>query len=744
MFPEKGTEKRIGTSTQKQVTLSFPERFSASQGQKRIVHRRSHSVHNHVMHGYFDGMGDAEKEENEQVYVEQGIGVDKKQAWGNSVLSAFEGANNTVYGLIDRYLLTPRSTTRLVFQSIIFVAHMTVAFVVLGVWVSIALSQTNRYAADRLIQSSYTLTDNITANYLVNLKGFSKLGVFSSFSSPMHNPIFAPSDLSGNVRTLSVLNESTTLLYMQPVPLKKPTSPHATCSIIPATDSNVQSTQFATPMDVASWRACMVQYDLPVNGAFLVDVVQSINSLVPFSSNNFLFLLYITLFLTGILALAFMPPVAADKNNMAVFLALVLLTVNFGFVINIPSISVKLDGSNTIVHNALAVPVNNVLVGVILHLVVGLVIFQLSKNNLGLIAADKKWKMHTGSNLLAVLGKQHIFHASNYAGKIYKRNGTGRNKMFQQAVNAWKFNGKLWTMASEEQQASFSSGRHLSLQDGNQDSQGMPIEKRNTKDIIEEASIGSSNFEFPMLHRTVDAFFDVDFIPAMENHLSWITLKYFEYSLTAGLFLIGILLLFRPHADTYMYQIAYVGMFACNIVAIPLHMSIVHACTIRCYMEKIGMVAPEVPTKGSITKGSIAKGSNTKGSITRRQMETNALILDVHWHVTYAVVSFLVASFLFFFAGMVPFLDSVREYSNLEGMPAVVQASTFMTLTLFILFAVLGTYFIYRLLNNLGAGHDQVFKIMQYQNLTFESINNAKWVLAAIICGGGLASIGFF
>lgn len=729
MFPEKGTEKKTGKPTQKQVTLSFPERFSAPQGQKRIVHRRSHSIHNHGMHGYFDGMGDAEKEENELVsHVGEGIGVDKKQAWGNSVLSAFEGANNTVYGLIDRYLLTPRSTTRLVFQSVIFVAHMTVAFVVLGVWVSIALSQTNRYAADRLIQSSYTLTDNITANYLLNLKGFSKLEAF--FSSPVHHPIFAPSDLSSNVRTLPALNESTALLYMQPVPLKKSTLPHATCSIIPATDSNVQNTQFATPMDVASWRACMVQYDLPVNGAFLVDVAQSINSLVPFSSNNFLFLLYITLFLTGILALAFMPPVAADKNNMAVLLALVLLTGNFGFVISIPSMSMKLDGSNTIVYNVLAVPVNNVIVGVILHLVVGLVIFQLSKNNLGLIAADKKWKMHTGSNLLAVFGKQHIFHASNYAGKIYKRNGTGRNKMFQQAVNAWKFNGKLWTMASEEQQASFSSVRHLSLQDGNQDSQGMPIEKRNTKDIIEEASIGSSNFEFPMLHRTVDAFFDVDFIPAMENHLSWITLKYFEYSLTAGLFLIGILLLFRPHADTYMYQIAYVGMFACNIVAIPLHMSIVHACTIRCYMEKIGMVAPEVPTQ--------------RGSITKRQMETNALILDVHWHVTYAVVSYLVASFLFFFAGMAPFLDSVREYSNLEGMPAVVQASTFMTLTLFLLFAVLGTYFIYRLLSNLGAGHDQVFKIMQYQNLTFESINNAKWVLAAIICGGGLASIGFF
>jgi hypothetical protein len=127
----------------------------------------------------------------------------------------------------------------------------------------------------------------------------------------------------------------------------------------------------------------------------------------------------------------------------------------------------------------------------------------------------------------------------------------------------------------------------------------------------------------------------------------------------------------------------------------------------------------------------------------KRFVESDPGVLDTHRHCTYSVLAYLLASCLFFVAGMFPFLDSMVEMNGLEGVPVEVKLSAFITVALFFSFAIAGIFYIAMLLRNLSRDRRDVKMWIFAMNLTFEIINNAKWLLAMIICFGGLQSIGF-
>lgn len=630
--------------------------------------------------------------------------------------------------MVEPLLNSESGPWRILFQSSLIVLHMAGAFVALGYLIAIATSTSNRFAAERLIQKSYYTTDYASGMHATSLKGFNITG----YTPPLHRLTLVKKDGTTNSgRLLPILNRSSILQYIQPVQIDS--SSIDACSKIPITDSDETITTKATPMDIASWRSCQASKNAPVDNNMLVDVVQPINALAFFSSSNLLFLLYNTLFLTGILALAFF---SNRMMDITVSLALFILLVNFGFTLFVPHIQITIN--DKLVYNALRVPVNNVILVLILHVIVGMAILQLARDRWSLVITEK-WtqrmtgkmesRNHTGPLNAKLFTEAHIFNTRNYVGTY-----VSVNTLQKRSMNLWKFQGRLWTKIGVP---SNNNDKKESLLTEEEKKAAKETDDK-IKDAITPVLLsiaGYDKFVF-MTRPKASALFDTDFILKMEHHLTWIVLKYFEYSLTAGLFLVGVLLLFRPHADTYMYQIAYIGMFACNIIAIPLHKIFVHGATVRTYMESIGQV-PKICLDGDPPKKDLS--ANEMQNIG----ETCTVVKEAHMHVTYAVIAFLVASFLFFAAGLIPFLDSMILYSSVEGMPTIVRFSIWSTLILFFMFAIYGLIYISWLLANISSGSHRVYQIMLYQNFMFEVINSAKWFLAFFICIGGLKSLAF-
>jgi len=540
-----------------------------------------------------------------------------------------------------------RPSTLMVLKIIITCLHLIGALTVLVVWVIICFGESNDFrTARRLVQASYTASD-----YSTGLQTVLNQGVNASVIFPFMQEAGTTTTVMSRVNLIT--SRADVLNFMQPVSIHYTDQlvtmhPSACSASIPPTDGNT-SLLAPTAMDMAAWRACRAQ-DIP---SAVVDVASRRNSMVPFSSNNFLFLLYVTLFLTAILAMAFIPPISTDKlkdrNNLGVVFALMLLAGNTVFIAIAPSISRTVKnthGHDQEINNALNIPSNNAAIALVLHFVVGYAIVHLSSNSSGLVVVKKK--------------------ASS----------------------------------------------------GNKYAAG----KRMGKSV--------SQFAFQSKEAKATGLFDTDFIRNMESNLTWIVLKYFEYALTAGLFLICIMLLFRPHAETYVYHIAYLGMFFCNICAIPLHLVYVHACRLGDFVrvdlseyEKTGF--PDNDT-----------GIEVYNSMKARS------ISNAQWHCRFSVLAYLVASCMFFTAGMYPFVDTVRETGLLDGVPLEISFISVMTVVLFFVFALIGTYFIIRLLLDLSKDAKTIADRMFWLNFNFELVNNAKWAISMIVCGGGLASIG--
>lgn len=130
----------------------------------------------------------------------------------------------------------------------------------------------------------------------------------------------------------------------------------------------------------------------------------------------------------------------------------------------------------------------------------------------------------------------------------------------------------------------------------------------------------------------------------LEQKKQGVNFLHFEYSLTAGLFLIGTIQSFDQTADVYVYQQAFAGMVMCNVLGICLTNNIVH------------------------------DGGPVGG-----------------WeYISHHTFVFL-ASCLLFCAGFVPVAHlCLVPVTKLESVPIVVQATTVLLLVFYCLFGFVG------------------------------------------------------
>jgi hypothetical protein len=660
-------------------------------------------------------------------------------------------------------LLSIDSTIRLVMQVFFFLMHFIAAGTLLYFWLNISLSTEKRYAASRLVQNSHYLTDYSQGLLSTGSRGANLTGVLTLATEfYQQHPNLLPIFLGAQNQRLPPLNRETVLNSMQPVSILYSdnlrtsqvsngglsSSPFLCMHLFKADKSAMHPN--VTDFDLASWRACRAQ-DVPSR---LVDIPQTLHSMILFSSNNFLFLLYITMFLTAVLALAFIVPVSNARYLNPVFLALVLLCANAVFVLFSPWFS-KEFAKNDVQHNVLRLPVNNVVIAIFFHFVVGIAILLLGRNKDRIIVKDILSGRHTGKATHKIVSAASIFNSNNYVGVYRDYQFPSYNHM-----HIWKFGGKLWTSSTVgeghvkalrtcgKQSANLLWAKQNRFNNANpflvygdkkkddNEATALDAAKHDDSNVMVPLDI-SSRFHF--FHKKQRSqIIDASFIEVLDHHMSWITVKYFEYALTAGLFLIGVLLLFSPHADTYVYQVAFLGMFACNSIAIPLHQMLVHASTVKEYMASIGM----------IPISSTADGNNVEQAGQEKPKEGSGLndppnVKNARMHASYSVLCFLVASWLFFIAGLVPYLDAVNKTIYLEGIPTAVVFSSVLTAILFVLFGVAGCIFIVGVLMVIHKGPDTVQRWFRAQNLCFELLNNVKWILAFTICVGGLATIGF-
>lgn len=198
---------------------------------------------------------------------------------------------------------------------------------------------------------------------------------------------------------------------------------------------------------------------------------------------------------------------------------------------------------------------------------------------------------------------------------------------------------------------------------------------------------------------TSDGMIETHFVTMMVNHMSFITVKYFEYTLTAGLFLVGVLLTLHPNGDAYQYQVAFQGMMLCNLVAIPMIRAVVGCMNIK---------------------------------------REGQLFSDYGWCVQSGAALLLIASMFFFFAGMGP-VFSVVPWSVMSLMPGSVQWAIILCILIFFLFGLVGTVGTVAMMMNADPGKEAILrKWLSFKMIGFEFLNLFKWVIALVVVVGVL------
>jgi hypothetical protein len=439
-----------------------------------------------------------------------------------------------------------------------------------------------------------------------------------------------------------------------------------------------------------------------------------------------------------------------------------LLVANFLFLLFTPMLEKHFSSNHRTVKNILRVPLNNLLIALSMHAAIGVALLVLSRNRCGLIVSyvgkHAANSLHTGRHSLVIPSMKSIFHAGNYVG-LYK-DCRLFHTLCHTSLHLWKFQGQLWTKTNsvswyktqmyaphvihpqslqlspyiyQKLHVVYGHGANEDAFAETDDNHAQTLKSADNVNDVSHQNTSSmvylkQSMHFAFLYKAMPSWtVDADFVESMEDHMTWVTLKYFEYSLTAGLFLIGILLLFEPHGDAYVYQAAFLGMFSCNIVAIPLHKILVHAASVGDYIDILcdnkNICMPEREGKHDVDKDKDKSDSQR--------------------HAAFSVIAFLIASWLFFVAAMLPYLHVMTITNSLEGLPLVIRVTTWMTVFLFFYFGIFGCIFITLALYNLQNGKQKLMTIFRSQNLAFELLNNTKWVLVMIATVGGLQTIGF-
>jgi hypothetical protein len=191
-----------------------------------------------------------------------------------------------------------------------------------------------------------------------------------------------------------------------------------------------------------------------------------------------------------------------------------------------------------------------------------------------------------------------------------------------------------------------------------------------------------------------------------------VNVRYFEYSMTAGLFLVSLTLMLYPNGDAYVYQQVYTGMLFCNLVAIPITNAII----------------------------GFAKAKDGGSSLSTTE--------DQGWIIA-GIILVLCASLTFFAASFAPFFLNAGAILNNPEMPQPVKGVVGGTIAVFFLFAGFGTFTILYMLREISMSKKDnkntsvtVLEWTMNQLIGYEVLNWGKWIIAAVILGSARFQIG--
>mmetsp|Transcript_44843 Transcript_44843/g.112478 ORF Transcript_44843/g.112478 Transcript_44843/m.112478 type:complete len:270 (-) Transcript_44843:172-981(-) len=162
--------------------------------------------------------------------------------------------------------------------------------------------------------------------------------------------------------------------------------------------------------------------------------------------------------------------------------------------------------------------------------------------------------------------------------------------------------------------------------------------------------------------------------------MSMIMVRYFEYSMTAGLFLVSILVVMIPAGDAYMYQMAYIGMLMTNLVALPMMKAVIGAMRTLYFL---------VTPSWSHTKDD---STGKHKADTRKFAIAQKVASSVTGWLVAGLVFMLMASVMFFLAGLWVFMDHIGGLATAGAPPAVTTVIS-VVLVIYMLFAVVGFAF---------------------------------------------------
>lgn len=534
-------------------------------------------------------------------------------------------------------------------------------------------------------------------------------------------------------RRLPIFNTLSILDYMQPVTVKRNATSFfmtpSACSKLNFTDSN-NSIKVATDMDTSSWKACRVQ---TIPFPFL-DVAHAFNSHVWFSSNNPFFLIYNTIFVTWCLCTAYLPFIdrriwGIGTGSMWIWVAFIALFCNMGFIIMIPHSWPQFN-----------VPVNNVAICAHLHLcalvMLALVARQKDKavvsssanhfakqyfgyrilpDGLGI---QHLWRTSTGNHLVT----QTVLHEGSASGSSLASMEGGFSGPTANEKSSAHHNVKAWVQPHTQKckdisQAIFSRDEDDdNLGDGSggaEDDSVPPLQSLQHHSEVDLASATDGIEFFTADGNIVQTAFYQD---RLFNHMDVVALKYFEYALTAGLFLSATLMSFYPNGNTHEYQTCMRGMVACNLVAIPMHKLVLFGT----------------------------------------RLAVDPRLKHIQDAISAAGAVFLLASWILFFGGMIPFF-SVSSFASADGVPSFVYTIYISMIGAFCAFGVWGTIFTGVLIWNQGMRKFVAASIEEATNkkkafaktyvywltLGFEFFNVIKAAIAFVIMSASMNSVGF-
>lgn len=566
------------------------------------------------------------------------------------------------------------------------VMHLTATIVTMAYWTQITYGA----RAPNLTKSATFTTD-----YTSMLDSISNMGMVTTPASLSMTATIAAHALPG-AKPLTVLSKAGMLEYAQPVMIR---SRHGnTSSFVPdrcrgialVDDAGVAiaSTNASAPLnhlDYSSWRACRA-VDAP---AFMMDMPYPYTTLTTFGQNNMLALMYNTLLITAAISVAVLP-VPARGNKLRgtlsiawIALSEVMLAINFVMMMAFPFSQMS--------HY---LPPNNAILACFLNLLsmVAVVCLARARPEEGRLSR-KDGDGGTWSKI-RFLGTHLVREPGSTNGrytKVFRREATGQ----------------ILYINPKDDPGDADNVPEGTVVDDTDDSTGESNDKEG-KAVVAVTHSGTAAL-------IPNGIIEEDFVDFLVNNMSMVTVRYFEYSMTAGLFLVSVLLTMYPNGESYLYHTVYQGMMACNLVAIPLTKGIVGACKV-----------------------------NKKGDAN--------LIEGYRWLIPTGLSMILVSSCTFFLASFVPFSMSISAWLQAgSGMPDAVRHILYAVMAIFCAFSAFGIVTIGVMIGAVsnpypsGDKNDAQNKVMRwlrYQLIGFELLNFGKFIIAFWVVSSALASIG--